>query len=105
MGIPLGISKFFLKGDMAVLLTPPMSKPPFFGGIQIYFPNPPDIGVSFEGAARMVNVPGLRGSVRSAISNAVAGVCVLPRRIVVDMDEEDSVDSIDLAHPEPILVL
>jgi hypothetical protein len=105
MGLPIGITSFFLRGDLVLLFTPPMLKPPFFGGVQVYFPNPPDIGLNFVGAAKVANVPGLRGAVRGAIDSAVAGVCVLPRRIAVDMDEEDDTDIIDLTYPEPLGVL
>lgn len=105
MGMPVGVTSFMLKGDLVMLFTPPMQKPPFFGGVQIYFPNPPDINLDFVGAAKVANVPGLRGAVRGAIDGAVAGVCVLPRRIAVDLNDEDDVDIIDLTHPEPLSVL
>jgi len=105
MGIPIGITDFFLKGDLVCLFTPPMTQPPFFGGVQVYFPNPPDIGLNFVGAAKVTEIPGLRGAVRGAIDGAVGGVCVLPRRIAVDMNEEDDVDIIDLTYPEPIGIL
>jgi len=105
MGIPVGITSFLLKGDLVLLFTPPMTKPPFFGGVQVYFANPPDISLNFIGAAKVANVPGLRGAVRGAIDNAVAGVCVLPRRIAVDMNDEDDIDIIDLTYPEPLGVL
>lgn len=105
MGLPIGITSFFLRGDLVLLFTPPMTKPPFFGGVQVYFPNPPDVGLNFVGAAKVANVPGLRGAVRGAIDSAVAGVCVLPRRIAVDLDEEDDTDIIDLTYPEPLGVL
>lgn len=105
VGIPIGIDKFVLKGDLAVLMTPPMDKPPFFGGLEIYFTNPPDIDIHFAGAAKVAQIPGLRGSIRGAIDGAVAGVCVLPRRIAVDIDEEDESDSIDWVYPDPINIL
>jgi len=101
----VGVNSFTLKGEMVVLMDPPMDKPPFFGGLQVYFPNPPEISLSFVGAAKVVDVPMLRSAVRSAIDGAVAGVCVLPRRIAVDMNEDDEVDLIDLTYPEPIGIL
>eukprot|EP00929_Paragymnodinium_shiwhaense_P105555 TRINITY_DN70609_c0_g1_i1.p1 TRINITY_DN70609_c0_g1~~TRINITY_DN70609_c0_g1_i1.p1 ORF type:complete len:746 (-),score=165.60 TRINITY_DN70609_c0_g1_i1:445-2682(-) len=104
-GVPIGISKFFLEGTLAMRLAPPKSQPPFFGGIQVFFLNPPEIKLQFDGALRMVQIPGLRGAVQGAIEGAVASTCVLPRRIAVDMDEEDSVDLVDLTYPQPIGVL
>jgi len=105
VGVPVGITKISLDGTLVCLLTPSMSKPPFFGGIQVFFPNPPEVGINFAGAAKVANVPGLRGAVRGAVADGIAGVCVLPRRIAVDMDEEDSIDIIDLTYPEPTAVL
>jgi len=105
MGIPVGITKFSLKGDLVILMKPPMAKPPFFGGLQVYFLNAPDIDIGFSGAARMANVPGLRGAVRGAIDSAVNGICVVPRRIAVDLNEDDEVDAVDLQYPEPLGVL
>lgn len=105
MGIPVGITSMYIKGDLVFLFTPEMKKPPFFGGIQVYFPNAPDVGLNFVGAARVADVPGLRTAVRGAIDGAVAGACVLPRRIAVDMNDEDDVDITDLTYPEPIGIL
>lgn len=101
-GIPIGIRRFYIRGELSTLLAPPMMQPPFFGGVQVYFANPPDIDVGFAGAARIVDVPGLRGAIRGAIDSAVAGICVLPRRIAYDMNEENGIDAVDLNYPQPI---
>lgn len=105
MGMPIGITQFHLKGDLVMLMAPPMHKPPFFGGVQVYFPNPPDVGLNFVGAAKVANLPGLRGAVRGAIDGGVNGVCVLPRRIAVDLNDDDDLDIIDLSYPEPVGIL
>jgi len=105
LGIPIAITKFCLKGDLVALLSPPMNKPPFFGGVEVFFPNPPDVEIGFGGAARVADVPGLRGAIRGAIDSAVAGICVLPRRIAVDMDDEDVTDMVDLSYPEPTSIM
>lgn len=105
LGVPVGITRIDLKGTLVLLMAPPSTQPPFFGGLQIYFPNPPNINIHFVGAARVADLPGLRGAVRSAIDGSLANVCVLPRRIAVDMNEEDEVDIVDLTYPEPIGVL
>jgi len=81
------------------------TKPPFFGGIQAFFPNPPEIGIHFVGAAKVAQIPGLSSIVRSSIANAVANICVLPRRIAIDMDDEDEVNLVEMRYPEPISIL
>lgn len=103
--IPIGITKFVLKGDLVILLSPPMTKPPFVGGIQVYFLNPPDVDIGFAKAARVADIPGLRGAVRGAIDSTISSICVIPRRIAVDMNEDDDVDLIDLTYPEPVGIL
>lgn len=105
MGVPIGITSIFLRGDLILLFSPPLMKPPFFGGVQVYFPNPPDVGLNFVGVAKVANVPGLRGAIRGAIDGAIAGVCVLPRRIAVDTNDDDDVDIVDLSYPEPLGIL
>merc|ERR1719272_199147 len=105
LGIPIAITNFVLKGDLVALLSPPMMHPPFFGGLQVYFPNPPEVSINFGGAAKVADIPGLRGAIRGAIDGAVAGICVLPRRIAVDMNDEDAVDMVDLGYPEPSSIL
>lgn len=105
VGVKIGLTKFTFKGDMVIKMSPRMNTPPFFGGMQVFFPNMPDISIAFEGAARMANMPGLRGAIRNSIDAAIGGICVLPRRIAIDMDEEDSIDITDLSFPEPDCVL
>jgi len=103
--IPVGITKFVLKGDIVVMLKPALQKPPFFGGIQVYFLNPPEVDIGFSHAARVADIPGLRGAVRDAIGSTIGDICVIPRRIAVDLDEDDEVDLIDLQYPEPVGLL
>eukprot|EP00928_Gymnodinium_smaydae_P035197 TRINITY_DN24813_c0_g1_i1.p1 TRINITY_DN24813_c0_g1~~TRINITY_DN24813_c0_g1_i1.p1 ORF type:complete len:978 (+),score=131.42 TRINITY_DN24813_c0_g1_i1:58-2934(+) len=105
VGVSLGISRVSVKGDLVLLLGPAMTKPPFFGGVQVYFPNAPSIDMEFSGVAKLASIPGLRGVIRTAIDDAVAGVCVLPRRVAVDLDEEDAVDVAELTYPEPLGIL
>jgi len=105
IGIPVGVTKLVLKGDLAILMTPPVMKPPFFGGVQVFFPNPPEVDIGFAGAARVAGFPRLRQAIRGAVDSAVANICVLPRRIAIDLDEEDSTDVVDLQYPEPIGIL
>eukprot|EP00928_Gymnodinium_smaydae_P042621 TRINITY_DN28670_c0_g1_i1.p1 TRINITY_DN28670_c0_g1~~TRINITY_DN28670_c0_g1_i1.p1 ORF type:complete len:799 (+),score=157.84 TRINITY_DN28670_c0_g1_i1:40-2397(+) len=101
MGVKIEIAEIIIQGELVVLLAPPIKKPPFFGAMEIYFPNPPHVGISFGGAARIADVPGLRGAIRKAIDGCIGGICVLPRRIAVDLNDEDDVDIVDLTYPEP----
>jgi len=80
--------------------------PPFFASLQLFFPNPPEIGLTFGSAAVVVEkISGLRNMIRSAINSSIAEICVLPQRIAVDMNEFDTHDIIDLTYPDPVGVL
>lgn len=105
MGVYIGVEQFRISGTLTVLFWPPMDKPPFFGGLEIFFSNPPDVFIHFHGAARIAEFPGLRGVVRGIIANAIAQAVVLPRRIAMDLNEDDDVDVIDLRSPNPLAVL
>jgi len=101
VGVPVGICRVSFDGGLVAVMGPAMAAPPFFGGVQVFFANPPHLDIHFLGAARVADIPGLRGAVRAAVDTAIAGVCVLPRRIAVDLNEDDAVDITDLTFPEP----
>lgn len=105
LGTRIGVSKLHLHGDLFVTFRPPKARPPFFGGLQIYFANPPILNFHFNGVAKLAECPGIRNIVRSTIANAIEHALVLPHRIAVDMDEEDDEDYLDLQCPEPVAVL
>lgn len=105
MGVYVGVEEFCMRGLLSILCWPPSNKPPFFGGVEIFFTNPPDVSIHFYGAARIAEFPGFRGLVRGIIARAVATAMVLPRRIAVDLNEDDDVDVIDMRCPFPMGVL
>jgi len=105
MGVYVGVSKLKLKGMLQIVFTPPATAPPFFGGLQIYFLNPPNVDLEFHGAAKVAACPSIHSILRTTISDLLAGIVVLPNMIAVDMNTEDSKDAVDLKYPEPIGVL
>ncbi|CAE8647263.1 unnamed protein product, partial [Polarella glacialis] len=104
-GLDLGIRKFYLSGTMSVVFRPPSEKPPFFGGMEIYFVNPPEVDLDFTGLASVAECPGLRGRVRTAINDVMNNFMTLPQRIPVDLCEDDDVDLADLRFPMPLGIL
>eukprot|EP00747_Dinoflagellata_sp_TGD_P222469 gnl/TRDRNA2_/TRDRNA2_94172_c0_seq1.p1 gnl/TRDRNA2_/TRDRNA2_94172_c0~~gnl/TRDRNA2_/TRDRNA2_94172_c0_seq1.p1 ORF type:complete len:597 (-),score=112.17 gnl/TRDRNA2_/TRDRNA2_94172_c0_seq1:82-1872(-) len=105
LGITVGVTELRFAGEISVMFRPPLEKPPFFGGIEIFFANPPDIDLVFTGIARLVEVPGLRSAVRSVIDQVLGKAMVLPNRIAVDLNNEDDVDIADLKSPDPLGIL
>jgi len=104
LGLNVTLSNLNIEGEVSVVFRPLMSRPPFFGGIEVYFINPPQLkDLQFGGA---VQIPqGLLPAVRSAIANALGRFLVLPNRIAVDLNEEDDLDAADLKYSDPIAVL
>eukprot|EP00928_Gymnodinium_smaydae_P061495 TRINITY_DN45553_c0_g1_i1.p1 TRINITY_DN45553_c0_g1~~TRINITY_DN45553_c0_g1_i1.p1 ORF type:complete len:597 (+),score=122.57 TRINITY_DN45553_c0_g1_i1:56-1792(+) len=103
--IPIGVKTLVFRGVLYNVFAPPSLKPPFFGGLQIYFANPPQVDLNFTGAANVADCPGIKGIIRNSIANAVNKKMVLPHRIAVDMNQDDDVDAIDLQDPEPMGIL
>ncbi|CAK0825489.1 unnamed protein product, partial [Prorocentrum cordatum] len=105
MGLPLGISKITLDGRISVVFRPPLARPPFFGGLEVYMVNAPDLDIEFRGAAQIAQSASVRPAVRTAIRQVISRVMVLPNRIAVDLDDSDDVDIADLKCPDPVGVL
>lgn len=105
MGLPIGISKLTLNGRVSVMFRPPLARPPFFGGLEVYMVNAPDIDVEFRGAAQIAQYAYVKPAVRKAIRQVISRVMVLPNRIAVDLDDSDDVDIADLKFPDPLGVL
>lgn len=105
--IKFGIHQIKITGEFTLLFSPLIPRPPFFGALQLFFANPPQISIDFTGMAKLANVPGIRGAVRQAIFRAIANACVLPRRICARMGRwsPGCVDLMDLRYPEPEGVL
>lgn len=105
VGVPVGIQKIAFSGTLSVVMQPPTDRPPFFGGIEIYFANPPDLRLDFTGALNVADCPGLSGKIRSAIQGVINRMVVTPNRKAVDMDVHDEVDKLDLQYPNPLGIL
>lgn len=105
MNMPVGITGMSIKGELIISLGPPSDAPPFFGGVQIFFANPPEIEVKFEGLARLADLPVLRATVRDAVTSKISDVCVLPSMLAIDLNPKDDVGILDLSFPDPKSVL
>jgi len=103
--VPIGMKRLQFSGELNVVFHPEKSAPPFFGGVTVFFIDPPRLDMDFTGAADFVDMPVLRNVVRSTILHAVSGAVVLPARIAVDLNEDDDTDQADLSFPPPVGIL
>lgn len=106
MGVPFGIRNLRIRGTMIVKVWPLLEEKPIFGGISVAFVDQPKIDMSFEGAAKILDMPMLAKSVHSAIEHAFASLFVLPNAIAVPLGtEQQGVDVTSLRCAEPLGVL
>ena len=101
--IEMGVDKVQARGTLSVALQPLDSRPPFFGGTEVYFVNPPVINLHFCGAASIAEVGIIHKSIAQTIDDFVRQKMVVPRRIGSALLE--GIDQIGMRCPEPLGVL
>jgi len=88
-GAKLGIHHLTLTGDLQVCFKELMDRPPFFTGISIFFANTPKIDMKWTGAAKVLAIGKLKHTIQRIISQQLDHICVLPRRIAIEMDHTE----------------
>ncbi|CAD7950670.1 unnamed protein product [Amoebophrya sp. A120] len=101
----LGLKKLVIEGTVSLVLRPLMETMPVVGGLQIFMINPPTVDVDFTGAANLIDMPVLAGTIRSIIRNAITDSLVLPNRIFVPVADPTEIDMTRLSFPRPEAVL
>jgi len=101
----VGIRSLMITGTLTLCLRPPTTKPPFFGGVEIYLISPPELDFDFTGAANIGDWKVIRGTIYDAIIKCISNAVVVPARVAIDLSEGDEVTHTDLQFPEPIGVL
>merc|ERR1712137_601212 len=82
-----------------------MGEPPFFGGVEVYFVNHPEIDFDFTGVTNFADAPGVRDVIRNVIWTQVNKNLVIPARIAIDFLDTDDQDVADFQFPPPIGVV
>lgn len=113
--LDLGIKGFSISGVLSVVARPIVNEPPFFGGLEIYCINPPEIRYNFTGAAaesstktwiaQGIDYFDIRSVIRSTVNESVSGWLVVPSRYVIDMIDGDDTEQADFQYPDPAGVL
>ncbi|KAL3815362.1 hypothetical protein ACHAXA_000749 [Cyclostephanos tholiformis] len=85
MKVTVGVGRVKLRGRLHVLLSPLSHDLPVVTAIQFGFTNPPDIELTYTGAAGgILNVA--QSTLLGVIDSCLAGVLVLPNRMTMPMD-------------------
>jgi hypothetical protein len=83
--VTFGVDRIKLSGRLHVLLSPLTSDLPVVSAVQYGFTNPPKIEMRYAGAAgAMLNAA--QSTLAGVIDSCLAGLLVLPNRMVVPMD-------------------
>lgn len=84
-GVKVGVEDVALLGRLGVRLVPLLPEPPFFGALEIHFVDHPALKLNFTGVGNIIDGPLVGSAVRSCIRDVVAGMMVLPNRMLVPM--------------------
>lgn len=88
-GAKIGIESIQLEGTLTIVLKELLEKPPFVSGVSVFFANSPSIRMSWNGAASVLGLPGLKHTIMDVIRQQVNNICVLPKRIAVILDKSE----------------
>lgn len=84
-GVKVGVEDVALVGRLGVRLVPLLPEPPFFGALEIHFVDHPALKLNFTGVGNIIDGPLVGSAVRNCIRDVVAGMMVLPNRMLVPM--------------------
>lgn len=104
-GIPAALNDFEIYGKVRVALKPLISKAPFFGGLQIFFLDNPDIDFNLAGPAEISNIPGLSDMLRRIIAKKITKKMVSPNKISKRFSKTVSPAAVRMHEPEVHLML
>ena len=97
--VKLGISNFQLYGPLRIILKPLLSDGIVVGGITVFFLKRPKISFNLTNLLNVLDIPGLKKTLRGIVDDVIANYVVLPNRIAIPLAE--SVDAGDLKYPIP----
>ena len=97
--VKLGLSNIELRGILRVIFKPLVSEYNPIGGVTVFFLNRPKLKFDLTNLLNVLDLPGLKSSLRRITDDVIASFVVLPNRIAVPLAE--GVDASDLQYPIP----
>lgn len=99
----LGLSNIELRGILRVIFKPLVAEYNPVGGVTVFFLNRPKLKFDLTNLLNVLDLPGLKSSLRRITDDVIASFAVLPNRIAVPLAA--GVDASDLQYPIPEGVL
>lgn len=90
----LGVQHLKLAGRLSLLLQPIIDTIPVVGAVQFGFVNPPTLQLDFTGLANVADVSTIKTTINTTISDILAGMLVLPHRMMTKLDDKVSYFSV-----------
>jgi Ca2+-dependent lipid-binding protein len=81
-----GVKSVVFKGRLSFLLKPLTNELPVVSAIQYAFINPPDLELDFTGLAQVADFKVIDKTIRNVIQDVIAGMMVLPNRMLFKVD-------------------
>lgn len=101
--VKLGLSNIELRGILRVIFKPLVAEYNPVGGVTVFFLNRPKLKFDLTNLLNVLDLPGLKSSLRRITDDVIASFVVLPNRIAVPLAA--GVDASDLQYPIPEGVL
>ncbi|KAJ7365620.1 Extended synaptotagmin-3 [Desmophyllum pertusum] len=99
----LGLSNIELRGILRVIFKPLVAEYNPVGGVTVFFLNRPKLKFDLTNLLNVLDIPGLKSSLRRITDDVIASFVVLPNRIAVPLAA--GVEASDLQYPIPEGVL
>eukprot|EP00929_Paragymnodinium_shiwhaense_P015474 TRINITY_DN12356_c0_g2_i1.p1 TRINITY_DN12356_c0_g2~~TRINITY_DN12356_c0_g2_i1.p1 ORF type:complete len:1780 (-),score=432.19 TRINITY_DN12356_c0_g2_i1:497-5836(-) len=99
----VGLKNIGISGKLHIILVEIMDKPPFIGGLNMYFTSSPDVTMDWTGALDILDMDGFEHLIKGKIQEAIDKALVLPRRIGVQMSPDIDVFRVKAPRPRGIL--
>lgn len=90
----LGVQSLKLAGRLSILLQPLIDDVPVVGAVQYGFVNPPTLALDFTGLANVADMSSIKTTIQTTIADILAGMLVLPNRMMTKLDEKQSYTNI-----------
>lgn len=90
----LGVKSLKLAGRLSLLLQPVIETIPVVGAVQFGFVNPPVLELDFTGIANVADISSIKTTINTTIADILAGMLVLPNRMMSKLDESISYFSV-----------
>lgn len=101
--VKLGLSNIELRGILRVIFKPLVAEYNPVGGVTVFFLNRPKLKFDLTNLLNVLDLPGLKSSLRRITDDVIASFVVLPNRIAIPL--ASGVDASDLQYPIPEGVL